>query len=67
MCCATCPETSVLLVLVKTGQHCELAGLEAPHPWILPGQLPEPTHSISYYGADLGHPEVSCSTRRLRN
>lgn len=51
MCYAACPETSVHLVLVKTGHHSELAVLEALHLWILPGQLPELTHSISCYGA----------------
>lgn len=51
MCYATCPETYVHLLLVKMGHHSELAGLEAPHPWILPGQLPELTHSISCCGA----------------
>lgn len=51
MCYAACPETSVPVVLVKTGHHSELAGLGAPHPWILPGQLPELTHSISCHGA----------------
>lgn len=51
MCYVTCLETSVHLVLVKIGHHSELAGLEAPHPCILPGQLPELTHSISCYGA----------------
>ena len=51
MCYATCPETFMHLLPAKMGHQSELAGLETPHPGILPGQLPELTHSASCYGA----------------
>ena len=38
------------LLSAKMGHQSELAGLETPHPSILPGQLPELTHSVSCYG-----------------